>query len=433
MAGGKGSRMSDITAGKPKCLLPVANFPLVWFPLKMLQNNGFQEAIVVVPESAKNEVARIPDKFGLNIRLDVVGIPGQEEWGTADTIRHISDKISGSDILIVSGDLILDQGVRGVADLHRQHRSALTALFSHSGLDPKTVEVPGPKSTKHRKEKDLVGLDGQRLCLFTAEADIEDEVTVKNKVLRLHPRITVHTNLQDAHLYIVKKWVCDYICSDKTVSTIKGEVLPRLVKKQFSNPAKSRLDTYTGEFVPRADVCDFVPTDRITDLVKTLSGDEASEKDKHRYGCYGYVTSSGECLRVNSLVAYWEAHRRAAVRAIGGVAAVHPSATVGQRAQVTSCQIGSGSVVSDKTTLTDSVLGANCTVEEKVKISNCVIMDNVTISSGSNLYDSIICDNCTIGPGCEVKMSILGRGQEVQAETSHAHQLLLDRDRMMEV
>ena len=92
MAAGKGSRMTDLTCTKPKCLLPVAGCPLVWHPLNMLQSNGFTEAIVIVPDVAKNEVIKIPEKYNLSIKLDVVGISGQEDMGTADSLRLVSDR-----------------------------------------------------------------------------------------------------------------------------------------------------------------------------------------------------------------------------------------------------------------------------------------------------------------------------------------------------
>ena len=72
-------------------------------------------------------------------------------------------------------------------------------------------------------------------------------------------------------------------------------------------------------------------------------------------------------------------------------------------------------------------------VEEKVRLSNCVVMENVVIKSGSNVEDSIICDNCTISGKSSVKMSILGRGQETGEGAELVSQLVLDRDRMMEV
>jgi translation initiation factor eIF-2B subunit gamma len=75
--------------------------------------------------------------------------------------------------------------------------------------------VPGSKSTKYKKERDLVGLASSQLCLFKAEADVEDEISIANRILRAVPRMTVHTNLQDAHLYILTKWVCDFLIKDK--------------------------------------------------------------------------------------------------------------------------------------------------------------------------------------------------------------------------
>ena len=42
MAAGKGSRLSDLTLTKPKCLLPIANRPLLFYPLKQLENAKFE-------------------------------------------------------------------------------------------------------------------------------------------------------------------------------------------------------------------------------------------------------------------------------------------------------------------------------------------------------------------------------------------------------
>lgn len=42
MAAGRGSRMTDLTHDRPKCLLPICNRPMIWFSLKMLENAGFE-------------------------------------------------------------------------------------------------------------------------------------------------------------------------------------------------------------------------------------------------------------------------------------------------------------------------------------------------------------------------------------------------------
>ena len=53
------------------------------------------------------------------------------------------------------------------------------------------------------------------MCLFKSEADVEDEISMSTRMLRREARLTVYTNLQDAHLYIVKKRVLDILLDDK--------------------------------------------------------------------------------------------------------------------------------------------------------------------------------------------------------------------------
>ena len=45
-------------------------------------------------------------------------------------------------------------------------------------------------------------MQGDQLCLFTAEADVEEEVKISNKVLRSMGRVTVHSDIQvEAEIY----------------------------------------------------------------------------------------------------------------------------------------------------------------------------------------------------------------------------------------
>ena len=42
LAGGKGSRFTDVTSSRAKCLLPIGNRPAIWYCLNTLQKAGFQ-------------------------------------------------------------------------------------------------------------------------------------------------------------------------------------------------------------------------------------------------------------------------------------------------------------------------------------------------------------------------------------------------------
>lgn len=41
LAGGTGTRIKELTKKRPKCLLPIANRPMIYYPLKSLLDAGF--------------------------------------------------------------------------------------------------------------------------------------------------------------------------------------------------------------------------------------------------------------------------------------------------------------------------------------------------------------------------------------------------------
>jgi hypothetical protein len=51
------------------------------------------DTILVVVEQVRSEVQTALEPCGLKIRLDIVSIPAAEDWGTADTLRFLSDRI----------------------------------------------------------------------------------------------------------------------------------------------------------------------------------------------------------------------------------------------------------------------------------------------------------------------------------------------------
>lgn len=42
LAAGKGSRITELTTRKPKCLLPIGNRPMVYYSLKKIEKSGFR-------------------------------------------------------------------------------------------------------------------------------------------------------------------------------------------------------------------------------------------------------------------------------------------------------------------------------------------------------------------------------------------------------
>lgn len=215
MAGGKGSRMTELTGGKPKCLLPVCNMPMIFYPLNSLQKAGFTETIVIVTENIKREVGTVIDKLGMSIKLELIGIPDGEDLGTADAIRYIYDKIN-KDLIVVSCDLIADIEISELLNSYRKHNASITALMLPIPKISSNFITPGPKQ-KQKPETDLIGIDNRtnRLVFLASASDFEDSISISQKLLRKHTSFTMHSKLLDAHFYIINKWVVDFLIHNK--------------------------------------------------------------------------------------------------------------------------------------------------------------------------------------------------------------------------
>ena len=48
LAGGKGTRMAnELTSFYPKCLIPICNKPMIYYPVRMLEKAGFNGDFLV--------------------------------------------------------------------------------------------------------------------------------------------------------------------------------------------------------------------------------------------------------------------------------------------------------------------------------------------------------------------------------------------------
>jgi len=446
MAAGKGSRLMDITTQCPKALLPIGNYPMVWYPLHMLEKSGFQDVILIVSESHKSLIYNtLVNKYNLKIKLELVGIPGSEDLGTADSLRLIAPRVK-TDLLIVSCDLITDLPLYKVVDIHRTYDTAVTAMFAPIPQEMIGATVPGHKA-KPKLEKDFVGLDPHtsRLVSITSEADLDTSLNIRRSVLKRYPNILLHSKLMDAHLYVMKKWVVDFISDNRNITTIKGELVPYLVKKQFASPVAAD----EGSNLPPVDSSVLDAEIRNTDIFSYLKNEDSLAKsmssgnDESDGGnsirCYGYVVKEGFCIRANNLVGFCEANRQVSrhwpsIAPDITLSYLHPDAKIIQKSQIGSdCMVGEGSELSDKVSIKRSIIGQHCKIGERVKLTNCILMNHVTVHEGVSLTSSILCNNVTVEERAEVKDCIVTFGQTVLKGTKHVNEVMADRDRWLEI
>ncbi|XP_058801456.1 translation initiation factor eIF-2B subunit gamma [Phymastichus coffea] len=452
LAGGKGSRMIDVTAGKPKCLLPIANMPMIWYPLRLLEQSGFTDAIIITSESAKGDISATLDKLGLSIKPEVIGIPDAEDIGTADSIRFIHDKIS-SDLVVLSSDLIANIDISDTIKMYRKNSASITALFLQTPKPPEDFMQPGPKS-KDKQERDLIGIDNEtsRMVFLASASDFEESLKMSTKLIRKHSNFTIHSKLLDAHLYIINKWVVNFLVHHKKHSSLKGEVLPYVVKKQLNKP-KTIIEDKNASVIKmdiKKDIFRFVEENPImiaeknaNELIREMSSfndhstdlDDAYHNDIIR--CYAHIINGKYGLRANTVQTYSLAnamvHDWYELKTEGDLegSSISPNATV-KSTQIQNCRIDENAIISEKTSLKQSYVSNNVTIEPKTRISKSIIMNNVTIKEKCVIENCILCNGCVIEENTELKDCIVG-AQHIVSLGHYTQEVLTDIDRLMEI
>lgn len=209
----------------------------------------------------------------------------------------------------------------------------------------------------------------------------------------------IHSDLVDAHVYLVKKWVVDYL--GKTAdrfSTLKGELLPFIIKKQMSRPRnnKSKVDFkgFSEASLDLYDIFDHVKQNELDQKVMetNLNSSNRLKKsfDAELIRCFAYIspeTSVG--IRVNTMVGFCSANKKVfdIWSSLSDSSLISMNATV-KSTQIVDSAVGENTIISEKTSIKNSVFGPNCQIHEKTRISDSIIMNEVTIE------EMVILENC---------------------------------------
>lgn len=446
LAAGGGSRMYPLTEDIPKALLPVGSIPLIWYPINYLQKQGFEEFIIVVQKSKENMfVQALKTCCDKKVKFTYVAIPEDEDTGTAGSLRLLKDIIK-TDAIIVSCDLITDAPFHRLADIHRTYDSSLTALIAPRVEIAQDKEVGKGAKTKSKDtdqgQKDFISLDQSenRLLFMLNEADLEsDSISIRKSLLRRYPKLTIQNNLADSHMYIMKKWIIDFLAENNSFESLKGDVVPYLIKKQFSKnstKASGNLNSSLPSLVEgdtKPDLFSFVHVDDLTSLTKDLSiyrdNGKAMQSGNH-LRCHGYVNDGSLCIRINNLPAYTHINREI-TKLLPTVASnleftkIHPTVNVKEKSQVGSdCIVGEWVSISENVSIKKSVIGKHCKIGSRVKISNSVIMEYVTIEDGCNIQGSVICNSAYVKENCTIKDCQVGASHTVKSD--HKGDLLVN-------
>ena len=142
LAGGLGTRLYPATISVAKCLLPVYDRPMIYYPLSTLMQAGLKEILVITAEREKENFERLlgdGSQFGIEIKYAVQ----KEPRGIAEAFIIGEDFINGEDVMLILGDNVFYS-----PDMERVLGEAIAenegaTVFGQRVVDPERFGVIG--------------------------------------------------------------------------------------------------------------------------------------------------------------------------------------------------------------------------------------------------------------------------------------------------
>lgn len=273
---GPGASFSTFTSTPkdiPKALLPIANRPMVWYPLEWCYRMGVTDITIVTPseslEAIEAAMSQNPHLTALPSPKPAIIAPKDlsHETGTGDLFRlpEVQNAVKG-DFLVLPCDLVCELDGTALADawmieqggfagasgglLQNGNKMAFGAggekLGRRGGLGI-WYQTKGEGSRKGQ-ETDFIATtplpppivppptDSIRQhisnLVYSVPTDTLNDITEENKALpirhsliRKHARIKMLTTYRDAHVYFFPYWVMEMIKKNEKFESISEEVL----------------------------------------------------------------------------------------------------------------------------------------------------------------------------------------------------------------
>lgn len=133
MAGGRGTRISELFPDIPKPLIPIQGIPVLEREICSLRDQGFTDIILTVSHMA----GKIMHHFGngRKYRTHISYYVEKEPLGNAGALFMLKEQLGEEDFLLLNADAVFDVDFNRMVAFHKQH-GGLVTLFTHPNSHP---------------------------------------------------------------------------------------------------------------------------------------------------------------------------------------------------------------------------------------------------------------------------------------------------------
>lgn len=142
LATGESNKLQPVTNMVPTPLLPVANRPLLLYPLELLARQNQKHILVAL----YNEAGHIESYLGKGerwgVKLDY--LLQRKPLGNGGAVRQAASVVGNDLLLVVPGDTVIDFDIEKLVAFHQEHGACLTVLVSPEGGDDSRMVLVSP-------------------------------------------------------------------------------------------------------------------------------------------------------------------------------------------------------------------------------------------------------------------------------------------------
>ncbi|MEP1033774.1 HAD-IIIA family hydrolase [Ekhidna sp.] len=235
LAGGKGTRLGELTREIPKPMIPVGGKPLIEHQITLLKKNNITNIIVTVGHLDEKIIEFVESKNNFDVSISFYR--EIEPLGTAGAIPLLHNQLE-SQFLVLYGDVMMDVDLNKLINFHKEKKADITLVVHPND---------------HPYDSDLV--------------EINSNKQVTKFLPKPHQNESIYKNLVNAGLYMLDKKAVSHIPKRNKIDFGK-DIFPALCNKL-------KMFSYnTPEYLK-----DMGTPDRLTDVEKDYSSGKIQRKN----------------------------------------------------------------------------------------------------------------------------------------------------------
>ncbi|KAF9762506.1 hypothetical protein IL306_003388 [Fusarium sp. DS 682] len=375
-------RFRPFTIERPRCLLPLANTPLIEYTLEFLAMNGVNEVYIYcgantdpvedyISRSRWSTAART-SPFSV---LQFVRVSDARSAG--DVLRDMDKRsLVDGDFILVHGDLVSNIILDGALAAHRKRReesaaNIMTMVLRSGGEDDHRTKTNGitPVFVVDTKTQRCLHYDEINPLASDRYMSLDPAV-----VDELSTEFEVRSDLIDAQIDI---------CTPEVLALWSESFDYELPRRNFLHGVLKDWEL-NGKMI-YTEICEEGYAARASNLQQY----DAISRDVLDRWTYPFIP---ECNIVPKQA--YQRHKAGLV--------VEHGAFYATTSKIQNSIIGRDSNIGQESNISNSIIGRDCKIGNNVILKDCYIWDETKIEDGARIYRSIVAESTTIGKNSSI-------------------------------